>query len=130
LEELEECTLTCKDGIQLEAFTKLSIMKAKHKGLNESMITLEVEVVRKCEDYTFGTQYIIFQFQANVHPNWDKWDLLDEVLGTYLETSTLSTFSILAHISSAQASLACSFTTDVIQGMVERITKWQKEDMY
>jgi hypothetical protein len=70
LEELEECTLTCKDGIQLEAFTKLSIMKAKHKGLNESMITLEVEVVRKCEDYTFGTQYIIFQFQANVHPNW------------------------------------------------------------
>ncbi len=76
--------MTCKDGIQLEAFTKLSIMKAKHKGLNESMITLEVEVVRKCEDFTFGTQYIIFQFQANVHPNWDKWDLLDEVLGTYL----------------------------------------------
>jgi len=51
------------------------------------------------------------------------------VLGTDLEISTLSTFSILAHISSAQASLACSFTMGVIQGMVERITKWQKEDM-
>jgi hypothetical protein len=52
------------------------------------------------------------------------------VLGTNLEISTLSTSSIFVHISSAQASLACSFTIDVIQGMVERITKWWKEDMY
>jgi hypothetical protein len=65
-----------------------------------------------------------------VHLNWDKWDLLDELLRTNLEISTLSTFNILAHISNAQASLACSFTTYVIQGMVGRITKWQKEDMY
>jgi len=47
-----------------------------------------------------------------------------------LEISTLSAFSIIANISSAQASLAYSFTMDVIQGKVERITKWQKEDMY
>jgi hypothetical protein len=65
-----------------------------------------------------------------VHPDWDKWALLNEVLGIDLEISTLSASNILAHISSAQASLACSFITYVIQGMVERITKWQKEDMY
>jgi hypothetical protein len=28
---LVECTLTCKDGIQLEAFTKLFVRRAKHK---------------------------------------------------------------------------------------------------
>jgi hypothetical protein len=66
-----------------------------------------------------------------VHLDWDKWDLLDEVLlGTYLEISTLLVSSILACISNAQASLACSFTMDVIQGMVERSTKWWNEDMY
>jgi hypothetical protein len=47
-----------------------------------------------------------------------------------LEISTLLAFCIIANISSAQASLAYSFTTDVIQGKVERITKWQKEDKY
>jgi hypothetical protein len=94
------------------------------------MIVAKVEVVKICEDFPFGAQYIIFQFQANVHLDWDKWDLLDELLGADLEISTLSTFNILAHISSAQASLASSFTTYVIQGMVERITKWWKEDMY
>jgi hypothetical protein len=114
----------------VKAFTKISVRRTKHRGLTESMITLEVEVVKKCEDFPFGTQYFIFQFQANAHPYCDKWDLLDEMLGTNLEIPTLLASSILAHISSAQASLACSFTTDVIKGMVERITKWWKEDMY
>jgi hypothetical protein len=59
---LEKCTLTCKDGIQLEVFTKHSIRRTKHRGLIESMITLEVEVARKCEDFFFGVQYLIFQF--------------------------------------------------------------------
>jgi hypothetical protein len=94
------------------------------------MIAAKVDVVRICEDFPFWAQYFIFQLQANVHVDWDEWDLLDEVLGTNLEISTLSTFSILAHIWSAQASLACSFTTYVIQGMVERTTKLPKEDMY
>ncbi len=84
--------MTCKDGTQLETFTKLSIRKAKHKGLIESTISSMAEVVKKCEDFFFGTQYIIFQFQANAHPNWDKWDLLDGVLGTYLEISNLISF--------------------------------------
>jgi hypothetical protein len=52
---LEECTLTCKDGIQLEAFTKLSVRRAKHKGSAESMIVAKVEVVKKCEAFPFGT---------------------------------------------------------------------------
>ncbi len=65
--------------------------------------------MRKCQDFPFGTYYIIFQLCANAHPNWDKWDLLDEVLGTYLEISTLLAFGILAHISHAKASMACSF---------------------
>ncbi len=117
----------------MEAFTKLSVRRAKHRGRTEFVIAIEMEVVIICGDFPFGTQYIIFQFQANVHldwDKWDKWDLLDEVLRTNLEISTLSAFSILAHISNAQASLACSFTTYVNQGMVERITKWRKEDMY
>jgi hypothetical protein len=59
---LEKCTLTCKDGIQLEAFTKLSIWRAKHMGLMESMTTSEVEGVKKCENFLFGAQNIIFQF--------------------------------------------------------------------
>jgi hypothetical protein len=94
-------------------------MRTKHRGLIESMITSKVEVVKKCEDFPFGAQYIIFQFQAYVHPNWDKWDLLDEGLRTNLEFSTLSTFNILAHISGAQASLACSFTMDVIKAWLK-----------
>ncbi len=52
---LEECTLTCKDGIQLEVFTKLYVRRAKHRGLTKSMIASEVEVVRKCEDFPFGS---------------------------------------------------------------------------
>ncbi len=47
-----------------------------------------------------------------------------------METSTLSTSNVLVNISSAKVSLAYSFTTDVIQGMLERIRKWWKEDMY
>jgi hypothetical protein len=62
------------------------------------MIATKVEVVKICEDFPFLAQYFIFQLQANVHLNWDEWELFDEVLGTYLEISTLSTFSILAHI--------------------------------
>jgi hypothetical protein len=30
-ESLEECTLTCKDSIQSEAFTKLFVRKTKHR---------------------------------------------------------------------------------------------------
>jgi hypothetical protein len=59
---LEECTLTCKDGIKLEVLTKLSIRIAKHRGSTESMIAAKVEVVRIYEDFPFGAQYIIFQF--------------------------------------------------------------------
>jgi hypothetical protein len=59
---LEECTLTCKDGIQLEVFTKFYVRRTKHRGLTKSMITLEVEVVRKCEEFFFGAQHFIFQF--------------------------------------------------------------------
>ncbi len=70
--------MTCKDGIQLETFTKLSIKKANHKGLIESIISSKAEVVKKCKDFSFGTQYIISQFQANAHPNWDKWIYLME----------------------------------------------------
>jgi hypothetical protein len=47
-----------------------------------------------------------------------------------LEISTLLAFNILAHISTTQTSLAWSFIMDVVQGMVERIMKWRKEDMY